>query len=761
MRLKSRLAIQVWVCDNAIPFSISLHPFRPVRRSAYFSQPFPVRWHTFAAWGVPIFRIASGVKPLGRENMNGFKAFCFAAALSPAAILAGTVSGKVFQGSGDSAAIADAMIILRQGNTALDTVASGAEGLYSFASVDSGRYTLAVTKAGYQNATGSAFVNGADSTATVNVAMTLIPPPGLVRGTVTDTVNAKVVAGVRIILSRGNTSTGFRDTVFTDAEGKFGFDSVPANSGYTVSTNLAGYVNRSLNNQTIPSNDTLKLAIGIAPTPAPGLVRGTVTDTVASKAVVGARVILSRNSGGGSFTDTVLTDAEGTFAFDSIPANSGYSIAVSATGYVNRTLNNQTVPAGDTLIVTVGIAPPPAPGLVRGTVTDTVGNKPVAGARVILSRFGGGSFNDTVTTDAEGKFGFDSVPANTGYSIAVSATGYVNRTVNNQVVPAADTLVVAIGIAPPQPPGLVRGTVMDTVNNKAVAGARVILSRFGGGVSFNDTALTDAEGKFGFDSVPASTGYTVAVSMTGFVSRTVNNQTVPGADTLSIQVGIAPVVLGTLSIFAADSADSAGLKGASVLARLNSNTTLTGTTGDNGWVSFDKVEAGNYSVTVSLAGYLARSISVTISNGEKDSGEVFLVKATEENSKTLAGSVKDTTSKAVEGAIVTLVISGSGGGQSSIRLQTTTSATGEYAFSGIPASANTGTLTVTKTGFANSSTNVTLGTGATTQNVTLRLPVAIFNVVKARTGARSSYGTWILPQGSFQHLINGRRAPLR
>jgi hypothetical protein len=105
-----------------------------------------------------------------------------------------------------------------------------------------------------------------------------------------------------------------------------------------------------------------------------------------------------------------------------------------------------------------------------------------------------------------------------------------------------------------------------------------------------------------------------------------------------------------------------------------------------------------------------------------------------------------------------LVISGGGGGQPSIRLQTTTSATGEFTFTGIPATANTGTLTVSKTGFSNGTANVTLGTGATTQNITLRPPVGIVNLLKTRQVSRTQYGTWILRQGAIQHLINGRRA---
>jgi hypothetical protein len=604
--------------------------------------------------------------------MKWIKSLWLAAGLMPACLMAGTITGKTFKSSGDSAAIVGAQIILRSGNTSLDTATSGAEGLFTFAEVDSGRYTLAATMAGYQNENGSAFVNGADSTATVNIAMDIIPPPGLVRGTVTDTVNAKVVEGAKVVLSRGNSTTGFRDTAYTDAQGFFGFDSVPANTGYTVAVTFAGYVNRSLNNQTIPSEDTLVLAIGIAPTPTPGLVRGTVTDTVGAKVVAGAQVILSRSGGGGAtFRDTTVTDAQGNFGFDSIPANSGYTVAITATGFTNRSLNNQTVPAGD-------------------------------------------------------------------------------------------TLKLAIGIAPPLPPGLVRGTVTDTVNNKVLAGARVIFSRFGGGGSFNDTMITDAQGKFAFDSVPANTGYTVAVSLTGFVTRTLNNQTVPGGDTLLLNVNMAPILLGTLTIFAADSADSAALKGASVLARLNSTTSRTGTTGDNGLISFDTVAAGNYSVTVSIAGYIAKSVSVSMGNGENDTGKIYLTKIAEGNSKTLTGIVKDSTGKAVEGATVQLVIGGGGGGgQSSIRLQTTTSATGAYSFAGIPATANNVTLTVTKTGFANSTANVNLEESATTRDVTLTPPVAIFNLVKTRTVKRSSYGTWILPQGSAIHLINGRRTQPR
>jgi large repetitive protein len=593
------------------------------------------------------------------------------AAMLPILSNAATITGTVVL-EDTTTAIAGAEIILRQGQQNRDTTTSGEDGAFTFTDVAPGNYTVQSTKTGYVTETANASLADSAAIDTVNLEMAIVPPPGLVRGTVVDTVGDQPVAGARVILSRGNSTTGFRDTVLTDAQGAFGFDSVPANSGY--------------------------------------------------------------------------------------------SIAVSAIGFVNRTLNNQTIPGGDTLIVEVGIAPPLPPGLVRGTVVDTVSDQPVSGARVILSRFGGGgSFADTVITNAQGAFGFDSVPANSGYSIAVSATGYVNRTLSNQTVPGGDTLIVEVGIALIPPPGLVRGTVVDTVSDEPVSGARVILSRGGGGGGFADTVTTNAQGAFGFDSVPANSGYSIAVSATGFVNRTLNNQTIPGGDTLIVEVGVSPVMLGTLSIFVAiDSADSVALKGASVVARINNNNAFTGTTGDNGWVTFDSVAQGSYTVTISLAGFVSEATTRSVSNGENDTGRVYLARATETNSKSLSGVVRDSAGAAVEGATVVLVLGGGGGGGGSLRLQVTTSATGEYSITGIPSTATTGTLTVTKTGLTMTPATVPLTSATNTYNAVMRVPTSLMFGLKARVmQVNAARKTGLLMHEGKWRQVNGRALMLR
>src|SRR5690606_16457021 len=229
-----------------------------------------------------------------------------------------------------------------------------------------------------------------------------------------------------------------------------------------------------------------------------------------SSALEGARVILSRfgGGGGGGFTaDTAVTDAEGAYAFDSIPVNSGYSLAVSLDGYQNMTRGSVRVASDSVSTQNFFLAPPPNPGSVAGKVSKAADSSALAGARVILSRFGGGGGGGftpaTALTDAEGVYAFDSLPAGTGYCRAVSLEGYQNMTRGSVRVSSDSVSTQNFSLSPPPNPGSVAGKVSKASDSSALAGARVILSRFGGGGGgfTPDTVLTNAEGAYAFDSV--------------------------------------------------------------------------------------------------------------------------------------------------------------------------------------------------------------------------------------------------------------------
>jgi hypothetical protein len=183
-----------------------------------------------------------------------------------------------------------------------------------------------------------------------------------------------------------------------------------------------------------------------------------------------------------------------------------------------------------------------------------------------------------------------------------------------------------------------------------------------------------------------------------------------------------------------DSTGHKALSGTAVAATLEGQAGViyTGTTDGNGWVNFSVVIAGNYSVTANLAGFLSKEIARSVAADEKDTGYVYLARATAQNSKSLSGLVRDADGKAVSGSKVIFEGNGSGG----LTIYATTTATGDYAFSGIPTGTNSGTLRVQMDGYSDFTAPVTLGAAANFLNVTLQKPTSVNRFASGFSGYR-------------------------
>lgn len=149
----------------------------------------------------------------------------------------------------------------------------------------------------------------------------------------------------------------------------------------------------------------------------------------------------------------------------------------------------------------------------------------------------------------------------------------------------------------------------------------------------------------------------------------------------------------------------------------------TGTTDAKGWMVFASVVAGSYSVSANLSGFVSKIAIRAVAADEKDTGYVYLSRATAQNSKSLDGLVRDADGKAVSGAKVIFTANGANG----IVLLSNSSATGDYSFNGISTPVTGGTVEVQKTGFADFSSAIALVGSGSFLNVTMKVPVSIAN----------------------------------
>ncbi len=469
-------------------------------------------------------------------------------------------------------------------------------------------------------------------------------------------------------------------------------------------------------------------------------VSGTVTNRTSGDPIAGARVIVAGFGGGGVSSDTVVTDAKGAYMFDSV-ATGFHSVVVSMTGYQSGTGNVNATQANGNYTVNISLVPTNGgggqTGLITGTVKDDSTKEAIKNATVILSHpagRGGPTPIDTVLTDGEGRFSFSAVAAANNYTVEASAAGYASASNVNVDVAGKDTIAVPLLLKKlPKPSSAIVGTVTDAGSKEAISGATVILRKrviTNTTVTWEnlDTVQSGGDGGFKFENIASSTQtlpYSLLVSKTGYSNATSGNLVVANNRTDTANVALTKIAMGSMYIFVGlDSTGNAALAGASVAASLTapSGEVYTGTTDAKGWVTFASVVAGSYSVSANLAGFVSKVAPRTVTANEKDTGYIYLARATALNSKTLSGLVRDADGKAVSGAKLIF----ESNGFNSILLSATSSATGDYAFSGIPNGVAGGTVTVTMAGYADFTATIPLTGAASFLNVTLKKATSIF-----------------------------------
>jgi hypothetical protein len=113
--------------------------------------------------------------------------------------------------------------------------------------------------------------------------------------------------------------------------------------------------------------------------------------------------------------DSTITDGEGYYAFEAITTGGALNLKAIRSGYV--TLQEWvTIEPGEN---TVNLSMTRDHGSLEGYVTDTATALGLDSVHVVLE-------SDTVTTDADGYYIFESVSVGTALNLEARRTGYVN-----------------------------------------------------------------------------------------------------------------------------------------------------------------------------------------------------------------------------------------------------------------------------------------------------------------------------------------------
>jgi hypothetical protein len=355
-------------------------------------------------------------------------------------------------------------------------------------------------------------------------------------------------------------------------------------------------------------------------------------------------------------------------------------------------------------------------GIVQDT-TDTATH--IVGATVTLrTTIGGGQTLKTTTTDAGGVYSFDTALSAGTFAIrAVMAPTYAAKTVNVTVTAGSTVINQNIQMARVQY-ATVSGTVTDSVTSTTnLDSVRITLTAggFGGTITNRDT--TGTAGTYQLDSVAYGT-YTLTAARTGYFSKTVD--VTVNAATQTVDIPLVKILYSTISGTVTDSLTPAKLLDSVRVSTGAGGAARRDTTGADGVYQLANMAYGYYTLTVTRAGYVPKTVDVT-ANAATMTLDVQLVPIVY---ATVTGTVTDTTNSATKLDSVRITLAR--GGLTARR--DTTGVDGVYTLDSVTNGA-AWTITATRRGYATRTVSVTV-TAAGTQTVDITLvPLQVSRIV--------------------------------
>ena len=369
--------------------------------------------------------------------------------------------------------------------------------------------------------------------------------------------------------------------------------------------------------------------------------------------IAGADITLS-----GSLSVAAVTGADGRYRFLGLPTSGVYTVAAARRHYTFTTPQRSVVtPAG-----TQTVDFPAAVNRFRiaGRLADDATHG-IAGATVALT----GSRVATTTTNSNGDFSFESLPAGGNYTVTPSSARFSFTPTSQAVTDLSAHTIVAFNSTPLF--YSISGQLVSS-DGFAMGGVNIALSG-----SKTDTTTTNPQGFFLFTNVPRGGSYTVtpgpAVGYTfSPTSKSYNNVT-------SDQGGVYTGTPTNFKVSGRVTLGGAGFSGVNV--NVTGSRTATATTDSNGAYSFTLPVSGNYTVTPARQHYSFAPAATTFNLLSADRTADFNATL---NRHKITGRVARSNGQAMSGVTVTL--SGSQSGTA------TTDSNGDYSFTSLPAGGN-------------------------------------------------------------------------
>lgn len=530
--------------------------------------------------------------------------------------------------------ISGAAVVIRQFSPtgpAVDSVFTNQNGEFTVNNLAPGAYTVVASSENFGTQAGSVFVSS-NAVSTINLA--LIPNPGSVQGTLTDSQTGTPIAGALIRIQ--NSNGAIVQEVQTDSDGVYRIDGLsPGN--YSL-TGIAQSFQRASVGFNVASNATT--TVNLALDPNPGSISGRVTDQQTGRALEGASVQIFPVQGLFPIANA-LTDQNGNYTVIGL-APGEYTAAADISNYARGAVG-AIVTADQSTIANLELMPNPA--AISGTVTST-GGQPVPNASVrVLDQ------NETVLgsaqTDQNGNYVISGLPSGSQTVIVTSET-FAGQISGVTLVPGDFIENVNFVLTPN--PGAIEGFVSNAQTGDPIAGAISIIRLTGGSGVVVANDVTDSDGFYSVAGLAPGT-YTVTASKTGFGTASV------GAVVFSNTVTSANLQLspntGAISGIITDLQGSPILGMGVQIGVYDQSGSLVKTLlaqSDGSYTVLDLLP-GSYTLVITAPNFAAAAIGAIVVSDQTTQANVALIP----NQAAITGQVLNTgTGDAINGALITV-----------------------------------------------------------------------------------------------------------
>jgi protocatechuate 3,4-dioxygenase beta subunit len=509
-----------------------------------------------------------------------------------------------------------------------DTV-SGSDGAFELRGVEAGRYQVSASKEGLV----------AKAPATVDVVEkgeNEIPPIVLeagvsIAGAVRNTKGEPVPDAQIFVAGEGNRSPGS-----SDPAGRFRITGLPSGRPVMLFVSAAGYATRQSN--ATPPAENLAITLDTS-----GTVRGRVEDAETKSPLADFSISRSETSSGGGGGMVIrfgnarearsFHAGDGSFELPDVPPGR-WTFRAEAAGYRAAEVSGVEVGAGETkegVVLSLKRG-----GSLSGRVIESARGAPVANASVSWRASGGGAgfgfrfgpdAQQQTTSDADGRFGFDSLPEGK-ITLEASHPDYVDGSL--EVDPEKQSAVeISLGTG-----GSLAGTVVGSDGRMPAAGAQVLLDTQGesGRLGGNETTTADGSGAFLFDHLQAGRYQLVAQGNAGTSApKEVVLSDNQRADGIVLQTATGTLLRGSVSGLPASA-----LAGVRIFAS-SSSYSDGATTDAGGRFTIPNVPSGVLRVTASTSYVQGRTAQTTVEI--PDGSPEFPVEIVFEGASRLSGLV--------------------------------------------------------------------------------------------------------------------------